>query len=242
MATRRRRRTGQTRANVEVVRTTQGVTTQLQDPNEPTTPGRKPGRPKALTAALERRFIDCVKAGNYVTVCARYVGLSPRTVEDWIDRGRGHRADRIAAPEYARFARLVDEAKATAEVLVIGNLVARSKTDTRAAELFLYGDQERRKRWRPPRNDDYDDPPAGMPALSSGPAPDGVTYDQRQQFIVIAPEQVDGIVRDMLVKARTERAARHAAIIEPEDAPHDGTRIARLDGLRADEGETPDDD
>lgn len=246
------RRRGPSRANLRAA----GRQTEKLDDEQPIYSARRPGRPTKLTPEVERRFLDCLRAGNYRTVCSAYSGLVPATVEKWIKRGRGTVGDRPATPEYIRFVRLVEEAEAASEVLVVGNLVARSKQDHNAGLAWLNrGPAERRARWRPDRDrdDDDDEMPDGSPRppmLASGapPAlalpPGSVNYDQRQQVIVIARDQVPDVVSQLLVQQRADREAQRqaqAAATPTPEAPHD-TRIARLDGLRADAADPEDDE
>ena len=60
-----------------------------QLPSEPTYVGRRPGRPSMLTPENEQRFLLLIRAGNRLHTAAQAAGPSPRTVEDWIKRGRG---------------------------------------------------------------------------------------------------------------------------------------------------------
>lgn len=98
---------------------------------------RPPGRPSYLQRDVEEKFMTALRARNRITAAARYAGLNPRTAEDWIARGRGLKVGRPAAPDYVRFARMVDENRATARVYVVGNVVARSRVDTAAAKMWL---------------------------------------------------------------------------------------------------------
>jgi hypothetical protein len=253
---RRRTRAGAAaKANVAVI----GRTVQKPEPDEPIYAGRRPGRPTKLTPEAERRFLDCLRAGNYRTVCSRYAGLAPDTVEKWIKRGRGHSKDRPATPEYIRFVRLVDEAEAQPEVLVVGNIVARSAKDHNAGLAWLRsGPKERRERWRRPGDEPPDDEmpdgsplprPQLLPGGGSGATlalPPGTVIDQRHQSVVfISPDQVPDVVSQLLAQQRIERAAQRqaqaAATPLPAEASND-TRIARLDGLRADAADEDEDD
>lgn len=225
------------------------------DPNEPVLPvGRRTGRPSLLTPEVERMFLNCIRAGSYRTVCARLVGVSEHTVEQWIIRGRGQKKDRPATEPYRRFVRLVEEAEAATEVTVVGNFVKASEKDWRAALAWLRASPERRKRW----GEQDDGPfPLGQPSMppqlpSGGPGAallgPGTTVhvDARSQMVVLRPDDLPGVVHGLLVQQREERAQRlaaaaHTVLPEPE---HGGTRIRSLDGLRVegDEGDEPDDD
>jgi len=179
---------------------------------------RHPGRPAYLTPEAANRFMTALRAGNSYNDAARYAGLKPKTVERWLARGRGHDS-RPPTPEYVAFARLAEESKAAARVFVVGNLVARSQVDTRAAELWLrvHGGPE----WR---EDEM-----------TAPAPDAqnIYIDARQQsmeVLVVPADQVPGFVHRQL------EARRAAMPVEPisnvEERRSDGPSHARSAGLR----------
>lgn len=54
------------------------------------TPGTSPeGGPNwRLTAGRKRRLLEAVRAGNYVSVAARYAGISPKTFHNYMKKGR----------------------------------------------------------------------------------------------------------------------------------------------------------
>lgn len=215
-----------------------------RDPTEPVQMSKRPGgRPSLLTPEVETMFLNCIKAGNYRSVCAQFCGLSADTVEKWVRRGRGNMPDRDATPPFVRFVRLLEEAEATTEVIVVGNLVARSKVDHNAALAWLRAHPERRARWlgKTEEEDAF-----GVPALPAGPQAQP-TFDQRDQrqvnVVVLSAEQVPDVVKEMLAQQRVARAEEMASTNGVVDMEVDhGTRIARLNGLRADAEPRADDD
>lgn len=175
---------------------------------------RPPGRPSYLQADVEGKIMTALRAGNSIADSARYAGLKPNTVEGWIKRGRGQLTDRNATPDYQRFARMVDENRATARVYVVGNLVARSRTDTRAAELWLrvHGGPE----WR-----------------DSAPAEVVPTIEARSKNVVVIPQgQLSEIVHGLLEQHRA--AYVDPPIIEELDDKSDGLSASARAGLRED--------
>lgn len=183
-------------------------------PRKPTYLRRLPGRPKLLTDEVRDRFMTALRAGNSQADAARYAGLKPDTVEKWMRRGRGVH-QRPATPEYVEFYRLAEESKAAARVYVVGNLVARSRVDTRAAEVWLrvHGGPE----WR--------DDDAMLPEGST-------TFLQQNNVIVLPPDMVPETVRNMLA-ARRAAMPEEPDIVTEERGP-DGPSGARDNGLRED--------
>lgn len=177
---------------------------------------RHPGRPSYLQRDVEEKFMTALRAGNSTADSAMYAGLKPNTVEHWIKRGRGRLTDRRATPDYIRFARLVDENRATARVYVVGNLVARSRVDTRAAEVWLrvHGGPE----WR-----------------DAAPADGSTTIDARQQqmnVVMIPGEQAAAMVKALLAQKRAQYT--EPPIIEDEHDVPRGTSWSARAGLRED--------
>ena len=120
---------------------------------------------------------------------------------------------RPATPDYVRFARMVDENRATAEVYVVGNIVARSRVDTEAGKFWL---RHSVPEWR-------DDEPT-VPVS---------TIDARQMDVVVIPAaQMDAIVHGLLDQRRA--AYKDPPIIEElDEAPRGLSELARA-GLRED--------
>lgn len=187
-------------------------------PRHPTfTPGvhRPPGRPGYLTREVEERFMTALRAGNTITDAALYAGLKPDTVEKWLRRGRGVMRDRPATPEYVRFARLTEESRATARVFVVGNLVARTRTDTAAALAWLkrFGSAE----WR-------DEP------VFTG-QPGGVSIDARQQVLVLPPEAVTPDLIHAVLEAKRQARTDEPLSDEVEEEHVGGSSWTRDAGL-----------
>lgn len=150
----------------------------IRAPMEPVYAHRRPGRPALCSEDVLQRFLLALRAGNFRYVAAQYAGLNPESVKQWYFRGKGHRPDRPATPEYVRFVRMVDEAEAAAEVLVVGNLVKRSATNTRAAEFYLTNKAPSRWHRLPEENEE---PPAQQPVV--------IDQSTHQNLIILDPRE-----------------------------------------------------
>lgn len=158
-----------------------------------------------------------LKAGNTIRDSARYAGVKPETAERWLRIGRGVERQRPATPEYVNFARLTEESRAMARVLVVGNLVARSRVSTRAAEVWLrvHGGDE----WRDGRD-------------QSAAAAEGIKATAHaDDVLVIPPELVPEVVRELLAARRDAMpAAQHAAELRALARPRSPGRRRRASG------------
>lgn len=191
-------------------------------PKEPIYTSRKPGRPSMLTEDSLTRFLTAVRAGNYRSVAASLCGLSPRTVERWVARGRGKDPNYPATPDYVHFVRMLDEAEAAAEALVTSNLVQRTRVDTAAAALWLR--TRHPERWGPD--------PAEVGETT--PQTSVVNIDQRQQVVFLTPDQYPDLVRGLLAAKRAAAPVAAEPVAEPdEEEERRGHRSDRLSNLRS---------
>lgn len=117
------------------------------------TPRKRPGRGRVtkLTPELSKRICDAVRAGNYMSVAARFCGVSEGTVADWLARGRGDHPTRSASKIYVEFAQDVDAAEAGAEVAAVLHWRAAMPKDWHASEKWLIGRVP--QRWAPTQGD-----------------------------------------------------------------------------------------
>lgn len=201
--------------------------------SEPTwRPGkRKAGRPSRLTSAIEAKFMQALRAGSSYADASRFVGLNPLTVDGWRRRGRGVHA-LPATPEFVRFVRLCDEARASVKVQLTGNLLQRSRVDHHAALAFLrHLDPE----WR--------DDPLVNEDNTTGSHGQVVSIDNRQEMnvLVLTPGEIPDFVHDLLEQRRAIVAAQPVEEMEPTIPirVNDGPRT-RLSALRVDSGAVPD--
>jgi len=207
-------------------------------------PGRHIGRPSKLTRELEERLLTSLRStGNLKLACA-YVGISYNTVDAWVKRGRGKIAGRPPTPEYVKFARLVDENKAAAQIYATANLLALSSKSPRAAVNYLdvYGDEE----WKGPRREIREG--SDLPALPSPTAPPtainvtptvnvAVGIDAREQHLTVIEiddDRMPEFLRSLIAQTRADRAAILAAneSDQPDEQVPDGHRSPRLTPLR----------
>lgn len=80
---------------------------------------RTPGRPSRLTSEVAEEFFKAIAEGCDRSTAAQSVGLSPRTVEGWVARGRGLDPDRSALPEYVNFVTQMDRVEATHRRMIV---------------------------------------------------------------------------------------------------------------------------
>jgi transposase-like protein len=104
--------------------------------------GRSAGK---LTADRQKRIVEALRAGNYVSVAARFAGISPSTLFAWLRKGRAARAGR-----YREFHDAVAQALTFAEVRAVAILQKEMEGNWRAAAAYL----ARRfpRRWGPREN------------------------------------------------------------------------------------------
>lgn len=206
-------------------------------PENPTYSGRKPGRPSLLTPENEQRFLLLLRAGNYRYVAAEIAGLSPHTVDKWIQRGLGRDPRRPPRPEYVRFARLVREAEAFAEALVTNNLVELTRTNYSAALAWLR--TRHPERWPRPGGERWADeePDDGV----NGYRAPSITIEEHHQHdtrvLVINADDIPDLAHRLIQQQREQRE-QAAPPPEPdvEVIDHGATsRSARLDPLRSEE-------
>ncbi len=83
----------------------------------------KPGRPTTLTPEVHQKIVEAVMAGVPIAIAALMQGISNRTVEDWLARGRGT-DDRAPESPWLEFAVDVDKARAQSKAARIANIRA----------------------------------------------------------------------------------------------------------------------
>jgi len=88
-------------------------------------------RPTKLTAKVQKKICDAIRAGNHYEAAARYAGIGESTLHDW--RAKGKKGD----PEFLEFLESLDAAEAEAEVRIVALWQQRVPDDWRAARDFL---------------------------------------------------------------------------------------------------------
>jgi transposase len=98
-------------------------------------------RPSKLTAEVQTRIVQAIRAGNYAEIACRSARISSSTLYRWLERGERERSG-----PYAEFAAAVRLAEAEAEVYAVATIRQAMPTDWRGSLAFL----ERRhpSRWR----------------------------------------------------------------------------------------------
>jgi len=99
-------------------------------PDDPSGPAehRRRGRPSSYDPERFKRFLDALRGGNSIPTAAEYAGIDVATMYRWLKDPR---------PQYTAIRDRVEQAKATARVYVVSNLVTLSKRSPRAAEIWL---------------------------------------------------------------------------------------------------------
>jgi len=94
-----------------------------------------PGRKTKLTPELQARFVQVLRAGNFIETCCDYCGIHPDTYYGWLERAKepGER-NRI----FREFAAAVSTARATAEIESVARIrLAGSKGNLKADIWYL---------------------------------------------------------------------------------------------------------
>jgi hypothetical protein len=184
----------------------------------PTWPGKRPNRPGLLDDETMVRFLTAIRGGNHRDVSARFVGLNPETVQEWIQRARGKRPDRPPGPEHIRFLRLVEEAEAAQEVQATSNLYALTRKDFNAVRFYLQ--KKYPKRWGDDAEPKDDDAAEATPQV----------VVSQQQVIMIGTDVIEAIARQRLAERRREL---NPGSDETATETPDGPRYTALDRLRS---------
>ena len=97
--------------------------------------GPGPGRKTKLTPELQQRFVQAIRAGNWIETSCDFVGIHPDTYYGWMERGQlGGARNQI----YAAFSEAVRHAKATAEIESVARIrLAGSKGNLKADIFYL---------------------------------------------------------------------------------------------------------
>lgn len=105
-----------------------------------------------LTTERQRRLLGAIRAGNYLSVAARYAGIAPSTLYRWLREGRRERNG-----PYRAVAKAVDRALARAEVRAVAILREGMQKDWKGALAYLARRYPRR--WGTSRNHETERPP-----------------------------------------------------------------------------------
>jgi transposase-like protein len=123
-----------------------------QDSTETPKRRTRPVRKSYLTPEVHKKVVDAIRAGNYRSVAARYAGIDPNTLDNWIRKGQtGDRRSSITDACVA-LVKDIEEAEAASEVAAVLHWRSAMPKDWKAAEKWLAVRQP--ERWRP-----REDPP-----------------------------------------------------------------------------------
>ena len=106
----------------------------------------KRGRSTLLTPFIYKAIVKAVEQGNWTTTAARSVGIEPRRMQKWLQRGRGDHPRAKPKEPYISFANDIEAAIAKAEANLVQEL--REQEDWRA-KAWLLERGPARERWSP---------------------------------------------------------------------------------------------
>ena len=106
-----------------------------------------------LTPETQSAILEALNLGNYLETSARYGGVTPQTVYNWLDRGRIER-DRLendGEPDdyearFVEFLDLVEKARARSETRAVG-LIQKAAADGTWQAAAWYLERSAPKRW-----------------------------------------------------------------------------------------------
>lgn len=112
--------------------------------SSPSLPKRGRGQPTKLTAELQTRIAQLLRAGNYLETAAQACGVAAVTARAWLREGAAD-VDAGRKTRYAAFNEAVLKANAEAEARFALNISAAGVKDWRAAAFML--ERKFPKRW-----------------------------------------------------------------------------------------------
>jgi hypothetical protein len=148
------------------------------------------GRPPLLDEKARETLLTAIRAGNRLSVAARFAGVSPNTVDEWLRRGQGL-DDRPPTPRYVRFYEDVTRAKAEAEVWAVAQL-RRGMVDSPSAAIWWLRNTS--AEWRQD---------LAPPVIQPGPVTN-VTIESG--VVVLTEREVAELARKRLQEQRSEGA------------------------------------
>ena len=90
------------------------------------------GRPSKLTADIQNKIIEAIRAGAYVETAAAYAGINKTTFYDWLKKGA-----RGEAPAFVEFSNAVQKALASSEMRDIVTITKAAESQWQAAAWRL---------------------------------------------------------------------------------------------------------
>jgi hypothetical protein len=92
------------------------------------------GRHTLLTPSVADQLVTMLRAGNYLEVACRAVGVHRNTLAEWLRRGR---VARVGDEDYAQLVERVDQALAEGEVRNVAHIAATARDNWQAAAWLL---------------------------------------------------------------------------------------------------------
>lgn len=93
-----------------------------------------PGRKTKLTPERHQRFIQVIRAGNFIETACEYVGIHPDTYYGWMERAKqGGPRNQI----YVEFAKDVQNARASVEIEVVARIRLEGNKGNLKANIFF---------------------------------------------------------------------------------------------------------
>lgn len=89
---------------------------------------KKKGRPCKLTPEVQKRIVDALRGGNFRETAAKWAGVSPGVVSQWMSR---------KGEPYESFQRAVDDAEQGAEVRSVALIMKAAAEDPKHAQWWL---------------------------------------------------------------------------------------------------------
>lgn len=102
-------------------------------------------RPIEITAAKIKAICKVIAAGNYQDAAARSAGVSVRTFQSWMKRGREEDKAGEKDTLFTQLLRAVHDAEAKAETLNVQRVLKAAQKNWKAAAWWL--ERKRRKKW-----------------------------------------------------------------------------------------------
>lgn len=84
-----------------------------------------------LTPQLQEKIIKYIKAGNYIKIACKAVGIDETTYYRWIEKGKK------GEEPYCKFYKSIKKARAEAEVYMVSRVVSVAKENWQAAMTWL---------------------------------------------------------------------------------------------------------
>lgn len=164
---------------------------------------RKP-RAGKLTPEVRQKLIEALRAGNFVSVSARYAGIHPNTFRRWMRRGQ-----ESSRGIYREFYLEVKQAETYAEVVAVASIHKHMKENWRAAIAYL--ERKFPMRWTTRKD------AAGSAARSRRAVPQALRLQHDAEFLGEVAEVLD---RAGAIESVT-RQSSFTEIDERDPAPAD---------------------